>query len=103
MKFEEILPYIREGRKFRKRHSDLIYDKDSSIALNLKYLLSDEYELVREKIKYYPALIEGPLNGFKITYDTFKDYEEARNNLHVNIRLIRLITEIPELIEEREE
>lgn len=103
MKFEEILPYIREGRKFRKRHSDLIYDKDSSIALNLKYLLSDEYELVREKIKYYPALIEGPPKDFRISQGLFKNDKEARDNLHVNIGFVRLITEIPELIEEREE
>lgn len=66
-----------------------------------------KFEEPKKMVKYYPALVKSKNGILKVSLDKFHCFDEAKlfhyrfeNN---SLKALRLITEIPELIEEREE
>jgi hypothetical protein len=53
MKFEEVLPAFREGRRIKITNVDGMYQKDVSLMceLTLSRILSNNWEIVKEKVK----------------------------------------------------
>ncbi len=115
-KFEEVLPALREGKKIRVIDSSIekdwvYFDKNIKKGYQQIYMdqiLSDSWELCEEpkqKVPYYPVLYKFN-NKIKIS-----DEDECyQNDLHFyrerkneQFQFIRLITEIPELIDWRNE
>lgn len=120
MKFEEVLPALRQGMRMKvKGHFDEYYYSENyrgeksiysneGIEVCLTYLLKNDWEIVQEKVKYYPALVKFVNNNeYMVLKTLFKNKEHyrewERNENLKGVQLIRLITEIPELIEERDE
>lgn len=116
MKFEEVLPSLREGKKIKRKNAEKDYWLNDSFISNdinnrtydtilIEDLLADDWEIVEEpkkKFKYYPALYQFKNSKrYRITGDVYKHFNECPE--HPGQEFIRLITEIPELIEEREE
>lgn len=121
MKFEEVLPALREGKQVRRKNGyytyylnkysednysfrDTVYNADRDIEAN--DIIADDWEIIEEpktKVKYYPILIKQPSdNKVLISNSKFKDLEEAKLNA-MGVEIIRIVTEIPELIEERDD
>jgi len=133
MKFEEILPALRGGKKIKR----LIWEKDY-LYRDGDYLCSacnngkeidfyssaifevDDWEIIEEpkqKVKYYPVLVKwddeprlfidaqesSRFKSTKEAHNYYKDLECNKVGSASVLLFIRLITEIPELIEEREE
>jgi hypothetical protein len=123
-KFEDVFPALREGKKIRRRDypsrryleatNNFIYLKDS-YETSLKQLYSFEneifmqdweiYEEPKQKVPYYPVLYKF-FDKIKISDED----ERYQNDLHFfrtrkneKFEFIRLITEIPELIDWRDE
>lgn len=118
MRFEEIMGALREGKKVRRKQwskslylyriSEHTYSCEYDFELKQKIrfvdILNDDWEIFEEpkkKVKYYPVLVKGENGDFYIS-TSFSSIDEAKLafNSHTPIRLI---TEIPELIEERDE
>jgi hypothetical protein len=53
MKFEEVLPAFREGKRIKIKNVDGMYQKDVSMSceLTLSRILSNNWEIVKEKVK----------------------------------------------------
>lgn len=113
MKFEEVLSALREGRKIRckrwgydvslylegskLKYSNDLYDYEYPIDIH--DVISVDWEIVPIKVKYYPCLTHYD-NIFMLSTRKFPNINEAQQDV---FGFVRLITEIPELIEEREE
>lgn len=119
MRFEDILPALREGKKVRRKEwcvngfiykdGNFIRCHDNSLFYG-SYILNDDweiYELPKKKVKYYPALFKFKNGEFYLNNNKrYRYVEEAKEDglrERINILEVRLITEVPELIEEREE
>lgn len=119
MKFEETFPALREGKKIKHRENFYFIKKEGDRTylfrnkecnyysqFDTDHLLSEDWEIVEEpnpKVKYYPALMRyKDVKYLYLSSKLFKNEKEAKDILR-NDLFIRLITEIPELIEEREE
>lgn len=137
MRFEEVLPALREGKKVKSsnwKDSYFIFKElndngpdyllgSGSIGFRIELMSTEDilnsdweiYEEPKKKVKYYPALLKlqtylggkGFVNIYFVSSTPifFKDFEDAKKHFKDKTDLIpiRLITEIPELIEEREE
>lgn len=87
MKFEEVLPALREGKKIRRRGrsksdyiligtDDLVFDQDDEyFPFSLDDFLDDDWEIVEEtkKVKLRDLTIEQYKKWFKNNCDTFGD------------------------------
>lgn len=108
MKFEEVLPAYREGRDIeiycRNSHKWVEISCHGNWMLKTDALKNCEFRIKKEKVKYYPVLCVQDGKYF-ITYDKHKRLEDCSFVYGdvINKHSVRLITEIPELIEEREE
>lgn len=115
MKFEEVLPYYRDGEEieYYNTHEDkwmmLPGIGSCNGALQISFLMYGDFRIVKKKIKYYPALVrDNVLEGDYLSYlgkNKYKNESEALKDIERGERyyFVRLITEIPELIEERDE
>lgn len=120
MKFQEILPFLLKGEKCIKKsfayckylvlkNRQIVNDIGNEIFLSGYHILVDDWELYEEpkqKVKYYPSLIKNYNDNFFIdSHHKFKKEEEAKifHMNSVDTFFIRLVTEISELIDEREE
>ncbi len=118
MRFEDALPLVRCGKKIRRQcwstrsflflKNGSLVDKDECCYVSdFDTLLAEDWETVKEKFKYYPVLVQSC--NFKdkpyITDTQFKTVEDAKKHFEVNkyCEVIRMVTEIPELIDERDE
>lgn len=120
MRFEDILPALREGKKVRRKDWDIEYFicrdgnsircHDGSLYFGA-YILKDDWEIYevplevakpKKKVKYYPGLFLS--SSGHCLYSLYKDEQDVKNDVYVrSMQFMRLITEVPELIEEREE
>lgn len=127
MKFEEMLPAVREGKKIRRknwyknsflvkgmsggfealfRDNGQMYTEYISIFAEDWEIFEEPVEEPKQKVKYYPCLVKNKGyfdfsgNKFKNNEDGIKYYKDSYSE---NYEFIRIITEIPELIEERDE
>lgn len=87
MKFEEVLPALREGKKIRRRGrsksdyiligtDDLVFDQDDEyFPFSLDDFLDDDWEIVEEtkNVKLKDLTIEQYKKWFKNNCDTFGD------------------------------
>lgn len=123
MKIEEVLRVLcalRDGKKIRRRSFEFLYAKfkdgkyvifdqngvEAPYTLNETNIMSENWEIVEEpnqKVKYYPALLENKSEKYLSLYK-YRNLNHALDCCSSEtITVIRLITEIPELIEERDE
>jgi hypothetical protein len=121
MRFEEILPALKEGKKCRsvewkpecfiytdKYKVNFIDENTNLYELDAETILS-EWEIYeepkeKEKVKCYRALYKNKHSGnYRLSNMLYKDDTDAVKDVNIFEDFIRLITEIPELIEEREE
>lgn len=122
MKFEtieEMIEALNEGKKVRsvswRKECYLIKEKNSNSvfdeygenhqfsfkSLRLKWELFEE---PKEKVRYYPALYTMKSNNrYYVSEILYKNAILAKNDENIINTFTRLITEIPELIEERDE
>jgi hypothetical protein len=118
MKFEQVMPALREGKRMRRKGWDKgiftlaakSYFGEINLAIYVSDILEDDWEILEEpkkKVKYYPVLFHDKFNGYYISDLKFKSLELANryrnSSSSVDYEVIRLVTEIPELIEERDE
>lgn len=118
MKFEEIIPLARKNKKIRcvdwEPEEFIIciginfYDQDNEIynLFAAIEILDCEWEIFKEKVKYYPPLVKGVGNICYTINTKFKDLQEAKKYFvdeKYIFELVGLLTEFPELIEERYE
>jgi hypothetical protein len=105
VKFEEVLPAFRKGRKIRRKgwHEKSVFDTASFIYSG--DFLKEDWETVKEKVPHYHGLIKIQTNKLIVTDRTYKsieDIEQDFNNHGIKCEVLRLLTDIPELIEYRE-
>ena len=113
----EIIEALLEGKKVRKTNWEKYYyieikkgndyvstQRNDWYNFNKKALLSN-WEIVKERVPYYPVLVRiRGLSSPHVKYESFKNLKDAEEYwTPKNLEVIRLITEIPELIEWREE
>lgn len=117
MKFEEILPALRNGKKIRKScwlEGEYINlygicirnENGNKYSLYWADIIEENWELYEEpkqKVKYYPALVKCNTQEYMVSVQKFKDEKEAEETNGMFTTFVRLVTEIPELIEERDE
>jgi hypothetical protein len=112
VKFEEYIPYGRQGRRAKiirtqiNSGPDKYQFLDDMLNNNRAYDLVDmDFELEPVRVKKYPALYYSEFfKATKLTGVTFRTEKEARDFLGFTptLKFIRLVKEIPELIEEEE-
>lgn len=122
MKFEECLIALKAGKKIRKSswweecfiyfdENDCLVDEEEK-SFVCEGIREEDWEIIEEsksKVKYYPILLrDNDTDKYEISMDIKCKKDSDLNQYSYmkkdyNIVAIRLITEIPELIEEREE
>lgn len=105
MKFEECIPALRLGKKIKRpgwgEFCHLHANDNFKIGEWLEY---DDFEIVenpKQKVKYYPALVYDSFNKPYISNLLYKNEEQAM--IYFGCNFIRLIKEVPEAVEEKEE
>lgn len=58
----------------------------------------DRYRIAKREVKYWNAIIESGLGGFKLSSGIFSTVEEASKKLARGVKVIRLATELPPII-----
>lgn len=125
MKLEEVLPGMRQGRNIRRkawiedakypvfRHLGFSIDLDEVCIIDIddktyplceKDFFADDWEFITKKVKKYPALIFVK-NIMRVTTSDmcFRTIEDAQQALKGYADVIRLVTNVPDLIEYDEE
>ena len=119
MKFEEILPALRAGKKVRRMAwaegeffcpaKKLFLENNSyHVSLDPDDVLAGDWLIIKDKVRYYPALVRHDgyqdANMLFLTVKLFKNFDQAKELLEAEgLEIIRLVTNIPQLIEEYEE
>jgi hypothetical protein len=119
MKFEEVLPLLKAGKRAKRESWKsneffcpakklFLDDNGYHISLNVDDVLAEDWVILKEKVKYYPVLVRYESfesdDMYFFSVRLYKTVEEAKKFLEPEgLDVIRLVTNIPELIEEREE
>ncbi len=95
-------PFYYRINKYLEYSEDLNKWSKSIEDVNSIIEASDKFSIIKPKVKYYPALGKYPYKDiYYLSSVNFKNEDEAR--LKMKRSFSRLVTEVPELIEERNE
>ncbi len=116
MKLEEVLQAYRDGKTIVYGIYAFNIISNQARLQNAEdfQIIGDMWTIKKEKVKKYPVLLQRIgdswndfyLERYTVTEDLFCDFEDAKMYFYDRrdiLKVIRLITEIPELIEEVEE